>query len=84
MIEPEIIEKIEHGIKVCKATNTTLVHINCSDAEKILELLKEQESNFNWQIYYCPKCDIEHYAKRGEELTHCNWCGGPLKMTGRL
>ena len=38
----EIIEKLEHGIMVCSATGTLLVHIDKGDAEKIVVLLKEQ------------------------------------------
>ena len=49
-----------------------------------LELLKEQENSFNWRIYYCPKCGMEHYVEKGKELTRCDECGGMLKATGWL
>ena len=38
-----IAEKLEHGLMVCEATKTTIVHLDKGDAEKVLELLKEQE-----------------------------------------
>lgn len=38
-----IFEKLAHGLMVCDVTNTDLVHIDKSDAEMILRLLKEQE-----------------------------------------
>lgn len=39
----EQIEKLEHGLMICEATGTELVHIEKADAERILALLKEQE-----------------------------------------
>ena len=39
----EQIEKLEHGLMICEATGTELVHIKKADAEEILSLLKEQE-----------------------------------------
>ena len=39
----EIIEKLEHGIMICSATGTMLVHIDKGDAGKIIALLKEQQ-----------------------------------------
>lgn len=38
------IEKLEHGLMICEATGTKLVHIEKADAEKIIGLLKDQES----------------------------------------
>ena len=35
----ELIEKLEHGIMVCNATGTSLVHMDCDDAKKLLALL---------------------------------------------
>jgi hypothetical protein len=40
----EQIEKLEHGLMICEATGTELVHIEKTDAEKILVLLKKQEA----------------------------------------
>ena len=40
----EQIEKLEHGLMICEATGTKLVHIEKADAEKIIVLLKDQES----------------------------------------
>lgn len=40
----EQIEKLEHGLMICEATGTKLVHIEKADAEKIIGLLKDQES----------------------------------------
>ena len=40
----EQIEKLEHGLMICEATGTELVHIEKADAEKIIVLLKDQES----------------------------------------
>ena len=39
----EQIEKLEHGLMICEATGTKLVHIEKADAEQILGLLKEQK-----------------------------------------
>jgi hypothetical protein len=39
----EQIEKLEHGLMICEATGTKLVHIEKSDAVKILGLLKDRE-----------------------------------------
>ncbi len=40
----EIIEKLEHGIMICIATHTGLVHLDRKDAEIILEVLKEKQN----------------------------------------
>lgn len=40
----EQIEKLEHGLMICEATGTELVHVEKADAEKIIVLLKEQEA----------------------------------------
>lgn len=42
----EQIEKLEHGLMICEATGTELVHIEKGDAEKILALLKEQKNEY--------------------------------------
>ena len=42
----EQIEKLEHGLMICEATGTELVHIEKADAEKILALLKERENEY--------------------------------------
>lgn len=42
----EQIEKLEHGLMICEATGTELVHIEKADAEKILGLLKEKENEY--------------------------------------
>lgn len=42
----EQIEKLEHGLMICEATGTKLVHIEKADAEKIIILLKEQENEY--------------------------------------
>ena len=35
-----LIDKLEHGILLCKVTNTSLVHVDLDEAEKIVELLQ--------------------------------------------
>lgn len=39
----KVIEGLEHGLMICEATGTELVHIKKADAEEILSLLKEQQ-----------------------------------------
>lgn len=81
----EIIEKLEHGIMICSATGTMLVHIEKGDAEKIVALLKEQEAveprveydaedDCHWCV--CGKCgkNIDWYDK------FCRMCGTPVKV----
>lgn len=48
----EQIEKLEHGLMICEATGTELVHIEKADAERILALLKEQEA-----VIRCRDCE---------------------------
>lgn len=32
----ELVEKLEHGVMVCNATGTSLVHMDCEDAKKLI------------------------------------------------
>ena len=77
----EQIEKLEHGLMICEATGTKLVHIGKEDAEKILGLLKKQEAakpilkregrNKYYNDYVCPRCDNEVVY----EQNYCSECG---------
>ena len=80
----EQIEKLEHGLMVCKVTGTELVHIEKEDAEKILALLKEQEAKpvvhtnaYGTKFYFCPKCKRELFHTRN--LNFCERCGQAVK-----
>ena len=83
-----IIEKLEHGIMVCDATDTTIVHIERDDAEKIIALLKEQEVKTGYWIDSagndkCSICGAEYsdlYPDYGN-TPFCPNCGA--KMKGR-
>lgn len=68
----EQIEKLEHGLMICEATGTELVHIEKADAEKILVLLKDQES-----VIEALKSDLdETLTVLGEqaEIVRCKDC----------
>lgn len=57
--------KLEHGLMLCEAAKTTLVHISKEDAEKILNLLKDQA-----EIVHCREC--KYYCQTG---MHCKYDG---------
>lgn len=68
----EQIEKLEHGLMICGATGTELVHIEKADAEKIIGLLKDQQS-----VIEALKSDLsETLAVLGEqpEIVLCKDC----------
>ena len=80
----EQIEKLEHGLMICEATGTELVHIEKEDAEKILALLKDQEPKpvelhnaYGTKFYFCPKCKRELFHTRN--LNFCERCGQAVK-----
>ena len=80
----EQIEKLEHGLMICEATGTELVHIEKADAEKILALLKDQEAkpvivttNAYGRFYHCPKCNRDLYAYPRQP--YCSNCGQKVK-----
>ena len=81
----EQIEKLEHGLMICEATGTELVHIEKADAEKILALLKEHEPKpvelhtnaYGTKFYFCPKCKRELFHTRN--LNFCEKCGQAVK-----
>ena len=80
----EQIEKLEHGLMICEATGTELVHIGKADAEKILVLLKEREAKpvivtnaYGTRFYHCPKCNRDLYAYIRQR--YCSNCGQAVK-----
>ncbi len=78
----EQIEKLEHGLMICEATGTELVHIEKTDAEKILVLLKKQEAVEPKEIAYawrCGKCDEYLTAIENHRIRFCPYCGQKVK-----
>lgn len=89
-----IIEKLEHGLMVCEATETTIVHLDKRDAKKVLKLLKEQEAvepiaikkemfnEFYGAVACCPKCDclwIMYMDNMDKDMHYCPECGKEVK-----
>lgn len=89
----EIIEKLEHGLMVCIATNTTLVHIDKTDTKKVLELLKEQKPiepeeiiNDKYPVGDSNRCRGWRCGECKEEIpgdaNFCPYCGRKVKWDG--
>jgi len=77
----EIIEKLEHGIMICSATGTMLVHIDKGDAEKVVALLKEQkavEPTWSRGKPFCGACGLRIHGGK-----FCSECGRPVLWKGR-
>lgn len=55
----KVIEGLEHGLMICEATGTELVHIKKADAEEILSLLKEQEARKKNRLPYSPDSNVQ-------------------------
>lgn len=78
----EQIEKLEHGLMICEATGTKLVHIEKADAEKILVLLKDQEAVepiTEYHLFLCPVCKNTLF----KEQKFCHECGKRIEWEGR-
>ena len=86
-----ITEKLEHSLMVCETTETTIVHLDKGDAEKVLELLKEQEAvepiairkemfnEFYGAVACCPKCDCLWIMYMDNDMHYCPECGTEVK-----
>lgn len=68
----EILEKLEHGLMLCEASGTTLVHMEKDDAEKIIRLLKN--STAEPPMMFCSECrgDIDLKSR------FCPHCGAKI------
>ena len=74
----EIIEKLMHGVLVCIATDTALVHIDRTDAEKIIDLLERQvpmKHNESGPHAYCGRCG----TGIKKSVYFCPYCGQAVK-----
>ena len=88
----EIIEKLKMGLMVCIATDTTLVHVEREDAEKIIALLKEQEAikptkNEDGELF-CGNCGENVGIETDSpnlpyvHYKYCSFCGRKVKWDG--
>ena len=74
-----IAEKLEHGLMVCEATGTTLVHIDSTDAGKLLEMLTAVKPVHNDALVKCGWDDVYNCGACGNQLrsfaNYCDKCG---------
>lgn len=78
----EQIEKLEHGLMICEATGTELVHIEKADAEKILGLLKEQEAVEPRVSTAEQRCGHCNKVIEMDGWQSCPWCGKRIDWKG--